>query len=182
MSDGKSAITPLRSWAAKQMKGRILDVGSGKGVYRFVFGTSDIIRIDINKQYLDGDWGFGVLGSAALLPFADSSLDGVWACALVEHVVEDTIPEFVRVTKPGGRISVLTPNKHSPKDFLRRLIGKPTWIEREGHVRLYTVKELRQYGSVLGEIWGFPFLDKFLHVFPWLGDTILLYLTVVKTD
>jgi hypothetical protein len=69
----------LRKWAALQMEGKILDIGSGKGVYRFLLGTSDIVRMDIERKYLEGDWGSKVLGSAALLPYADSSLDGIWA-------------------------------------------------------------------------------------------------------
>jgi SAM-dependent methyltransferase len=179
---GKSAVTPLRKWAAQQMKGKVLDIGSGKGVYKSLLGGSEILRLDINRQYLEGDWGIRLVGNAVHLPFAESTLDGVWACAVVEHIVEDTIPEFVRVTKPGGQISILTPNKNSPKDFMRRLIGRKTWIQHGGHVRLYTVNDLRKYGTVYGEIWGLPFLDPLLRFVPQLGDTILLHFTVTKQN
>lgn len=179
---GKSAITPLRKLAAARMRGRVLDVGSGKGLWRMFLGSSQVVRLDIDAKSLQGNWGEKVVGSAAHLPFANSSFDSVWACAVVEHVAADTIPELIRVTKPGGRLAILTPNKHSPKDWLRRLAGRPTWIEREGHVRLYGVGELRKYGPVRGEIWGLPFLDPLFRLLPWLGDTILLEITVRKPD
>ena len=177
MSEGKSAITPLRRQAAQRMRGRVLDVGSGKGLYRDLLGTVDVVRLDIESQSLEGSWGHRMVGDAARLPFTDSAFDGVWACAVIEHVAADTIPEFIRVTRPGGRIAILTPNKHSPKDWLRSLWGRPTWIQRGSHVRLYSVRELRRWGPVRGEIWGLPFLDPLLRYLPWLGDTMLLEFT-----
>lgn len=180
---GKSAITPLRKQVAQKMHGLVLDIGSGKGLWGAFLGRSQrIVRLDIEAQTFEGDWGQKILGSAVHLPFANSTFDSVWACAVIEHVIEDTIPEFIRVTKPGGRVAILTPNKRSPKDWLRRLTGRPTWIEREGHVRLYSVSELRQHGPVRGEIWGLPLLDPLLRQFPYLGDTIMLEITVNKSN
>lgn len=164
------------------MRGYVLDIGSGKGLWGALLGSQRIVRLDIEAQAFQGDWGQKIIGSAAHLPFADSSFDSVWACAVVEHVIEDTIPEFIRVTRPGGCVAVLTPNKHSPKDWLRKMARRPTWIEREGHVRLYSVAELRQYGPVRGEIWGLPFLDPLLRLLPYLGDTIMLEITVNKSN
>ncbi|GAH31531.1 unnamed protein product [marine sediment metagenome] len=165
---------------ARRMTGLVIDIGSGEGIYRDFMDTSSIVRLDIEMRFLDGDEGYCVLADAAYLPFINSIFEGVWACALIEHVAEETIPEFIRVSKPGGNICVLTPNKYSPKDIIRKFFGRSTWIDREGHVRLYTVCNLIKYGKVYGEIWGLPFLDPILKFFPWLGDTIMLHFTVVK--
>jgi len=175
---GKSAITPLRMQAAQQMNGKVLDVGSGKGQFLPYLSRCDVIRLDISNELMQNGLGLKVIGSAAALPFKSASFAGVWACSIIEHVEEDTIPEFIRITRKGGRISVITPNRHSPKDIIRKIIGRRTWIEHDDHRRIYSVNELNKFGNVYGEIWGLSFLDWFLRFVPWLADTLLLSFVV----
>jgi len=156
------------------MEGLVLDCGTGDNIFAPYLGGDKIIHLDVDMTDLRKIPGLRVVASAAAVPFKDDAFDSLWACAGVEHVKEDTIPEFQRVVKRDGQIAVLTPNRYSPADFLRRLLGLPYWWKCEGHVRLYSLRELRKYGAVYGEIWQLPFIDKLVRRLPPLGDTLML--------
>jgi 2-polyprenyl-3-methyl-5-hydroxy-6-metoxy-1,4-benzoquinol methylase len=53
-----------------------------------------------------------VQGDAQNLPFADNSFDVVVSCETIEHLplVQKAIAELHRVTRPGGRLFLTTPN------------------------------------------------------------------------
>jgi ubiquinone/menaquinone biosynthesis C-methylase UbiE len=53
-----------------------------------------------------------VQGDAQSLPFADSSFDLVVSCETIEHLpqVQTAIAEMYRVTRPGGKLFLTTPN------------------------------------------------------------------------
>lgn len=51
-------------------------------------------------------------GDAQSLPFADRSFDAVVCCETIEHLpkVQDALCELHRVTRPGGKLFLTTPN------------------------------------------------------------------------
>lgn len=53
-----------------------------------------------------------VQGDAQKLPFADESFDLVVSCETIEHVpdAQSAVREMFRVTRPGGRLFLTTPN------------------------------------------------------------------------
>ena len=53
-----------------------------------------------------------IQGDAQSLPFADSSFDAVVSCETIEHLprVQAALNEMYRVTRPGGRLFLTTPN------------------------------------------------------------------------
>src|SRR5216117_3593434 len=53
-----------------------------------------------------------VQGGAQSLPFADNSFDAVISCETIEHLpqVQAGVNEMYRVTRPGGRLFLTTPN------------------------------------------------------------------------
>jgi len=53
-----------------------------------------------------------VQGDAQVLPFADESFDIVISCETIEHVpdVKSALQEMWRVTRPGGKLFLTTPN------------------------------------------------------------------------
>ena len=53
-----------------------------------------------------------VQGDAQSLPFADKSFDAVVSCETIEHLpqVRTAIAEMYRVTRPGGKLFLTTPN------------------------------------------------------------------------
>ena len=179
----KSALSKLRIEFASSMSGLILDCGSGEGVYQpYLKRHGDVVSLDLdvdNLRKLDGN---KVRASFLMLPFKDNAFDSLWACAVIEHVTEDCIPEFIRVVKDGGQIAVLTPNRLSPIDLIRRLLRLRTWYSPEGHVRLYSVGELEKYGKVYGEIRFIPILRIFFRKHPRLSHSILLYIQVEKME
>jgi SAM-dependent methyltransferase len=85
------------------------------------------------------------LGDATRLPFPDAAFDRVIAAEVLEHVDDDigAVRELVRVLRPGGTIAATVPS------FLPERI---CWALSDryhaphvagGHVRIYTLAELR---------------------------------------
>jgi SAM-dependent methyltransferase len=170
-------LTKYRIRCAKKLFGKILDIGAGEGAYSGYFG-SDFVSLDMDFENLKNLSGYKIMASAARLPFPANTFDCVWSCAVLEHVETNFIPEAIRVTKSGGVIYILTPNRYSPYDPLKRLFGYGDWWSNEGHVRLYSVRELRTFGKVWGEVWWAPVLDNIARIIPSLGHTLMLRIDV----
>jgi len=172
----KSIVSKLRSRLARELTGRILDCGSGEDLFgpHLRRPGNKVISLDIDAAALKHTPGTSVVASCAEMPFIDDYFDAVWACAMIEHVVEDTLPEMVRVTRPGGRIVAVTPNKHSPFDPIKRLAGMKTWAQGRGHVRLYDTRELGFYGPVIGETQWIPLMGWFFRRVPQMAHVLIL--------
>jgi SAM-dependent methyltransferase len=176
----RSIRSRLRLALAGQLRGRILDCGSGEDLFGPTLrrGGNDVISLDLDEKEVRRTPGRRVVASGAAIPFADNAFDAVWSCAIIEHVREDTVPEMIRVTRPGGRIIAVTPNRHSPLDSMKRLLGLYTWDTTPGHVRLYPLKELQSYGAVMGETFIVPFMGWFFRRFPRLAHVWILDIRV----
>jgi SAM-dependent methyltransferase len=63
--------------------------------------------------------------NAKALPFRDRSFDRAFSVEMMEHVFrpdrEAVLAEIARVLKPGGRLSISTPNPASPIESVKRL-------------------------------------------------------------
>lgn len=70
-----------------------------------------------------------VCGDNFMLPFRDSSLDGIWNLGVMEHFTHDKIDEMVRefhrALKPGGRLILFWPAKNS---IPQKLLGAAAFI------------------------------------------------------
>ena len=78
------------------------------------------------RAWLDPARRLGLIhGNAAALPFRDRAFDRVISVEMLEHVFRPDRPrvlaEIARVTRPGGRIALSTPNPASPIETLKRL-------------------------------------------------------------
>lgn len=101
---------------------RVLDVGcgTGYGTEGILEYTDDVHGLDQSVHQLQKAWeklgkhdpvAF-YLGDAERLPFKVDTFDVVWSSGSIEywpHPVE-TLSEFRRVVKPGGRVLVVGPN------------------------------------------------------------------------
>ena len=178
----RSIVSQLRARLAGQLKGRILDCGSGDDLFGPYLRRpgNKVISLDVDRRALQQTPATRVVASCENMPFVDDYFDAVWACAIIEHVTADTLPEMIRVTRPGGRIIAVTPNRHSPFDPLKRLAGMKTWAEGRGHVRLYDRTELGSYGPVIGETQWLPLMGWFFRRAPQLAHVLILDVTVTS--
>jgi len=104
---------------------RILEVACGRGgfVRQMALGGAHVIGCDFSFAALKAastklfsadrpPMAVLVQGDAQNLPFADNSFDVVVSCETIEHLpqVQAAISEMFRVTRPGGRLFLTTPN------------------------------------------------------------------------
>lgn len=105
---------------------RVLEVACGRGgfVRELVHNGAYVTGCDLSlaalrigrekplRAGLNGDGRGLVQGDAQKLPFADSSFDLVISCETIEHVpdAQSALREMYRVTRPGGRLFLTTPN------------------------------------------------------------------------
>jgi ubiquinone/menaquinone biosynthesis C-methylase UbiE len=125
----------------------VLDVGcnSGYGTLRFVPVARRVVGVDVSPRAIeaasaraqDGHPEF-VLTSGFDLPFPDDSFDLVTSFQVLEHVPDPTayLVEIARVTRPGGRVVLATPNAAT-----RLYPGMAPW--NRFHVHEYVATELR---------------------------------------
>lgn len=176
-----SALSESTLFFSNFAHGLILDAGCGIGLFAETLKKhGNVVGVDIKRAYLKvADYEDKVLCSVGNLPFRSEAFDFIWACAVIEHVKEDCVLEIARV---GKNTVFLTPNKNSPLELMRRIMGKKGKWEVPDHVRLYTIDELEGYGKVLGGACGLPkrslwlkFLPlRFWLLMPKLSHTIFL--------
>ncbi len=162
----KTEISRYRIECAGRMRGKVLDVGGGLGVYLPYFGSKDVTVLDINEEALRRlNYDKKVLGDACHLPFENDVFDSIWACGVCLYISED-IEEFINeasrvLKKDAGRIIIELPNPDSVWNKWKGMLGLGTWMDDKDIKHLYTVEELRKYGEVTGEVKFLPaFLDK----------------------
>ena len=105
---------------------RILDVGCGEGMAEIaigrlhlsqiqLFGVDRLLNRVVVARYATASHnqrvGFAA-GDACCLPFLDGVFDSTYCVAVLQHVhaLPETVGEFARVTRTGGRIVVVEPD------------------------------------------------------------------------
>lgn len=104
--------------------GTALDLGCGTGralpsLREAVGPGGRVVGLDLTPQMLEAVRSSGrgnaatalLLGDARQLPFADASIDLIFAAGLINHLDNPPLGlrELARVTKPGGRLAVFHP-------------------------------------------------------------------------
>lgn len=172
---------------------RVLDVGSGKGLYGYLARASDggdrafIVGVDVWGPYLTFCRSFGAYDALILadatapLPFCRDSFDVVLACEVIEHLpadagealldqVEGIAREKVVVTVPNGD-HLRGPIDDVPTEA-HQSVWRPTDLRKRGY-------QVRGMGSRIQL--GLPRIDLALWYlltplavrFPRLGDSII---------
>jgi ubiquinone/menaquinone biosynthesis C-methylase UbiE len=116
---------------------RILDVGCGTAAYTrpLARGTkATVVGVDIApavlRYALEGASSNLAFAAAdvSCLPFVANCFNAVVGNAVLHHLpLEQTVPELLRVLKPGGRLCFAEPNFLNPQVFLER---KLPWLRR----------------------------------------------------
>ena len=105
---------------------KILDIGCGEGLYMLTclkMGASFVAGQDISTELAEkaisicNENGFSSdvkVGDCSQLHFENSTFDKVFSGDLFEHITEEQknkcIGEIFRVLKPGGQVTIKTPN------------------------------------------------------------------------
>lgn len=126
--------------AAKQVKGKVLEVGYGEGYgVKYLAGKADsYLGIDkypspAHEKEFPANVKVQLMNVPPLEGIADNSLDYVVSFQVIEHIENDElyVKEIARVLKPGGKYIVTTPN-------IKMSITRNPW-----HVREYTIDQLK---------------------------------------
>jgi ubiquinone/menaquinone biosynthesis C-methylase UbiE len=142
----------LRAVAAALNKpaARLLEVGYGSGVFlpELSHHCDELFGVDLHTnghvvaQTLRGLGVHATLatGSALDLPFADCTFDAVVTVSTLEFVpdVERSVSEMLRVTRAGGMVIAVTPEKSALLDFGLKVMtgerGEDTFEGRRGTI------------------------------------------------
>jgi len=132
---------------------RVLDIGSAAGAITHFLSTfgCDCVGVDLSAEGIARarrrfpELRFEV-ADATSLPFPDASFDKAVAADVTEHLDEQTLraalAECMRVLKPGGTLSIHTPN---PKHLIERLKARNLVLaQNPTHIGLRTSAELRR--------------------------------------
>lgn len=134
-------------YAASSLGGVALDFGAGNGRFiaaaRSVFDTVHAIETDCEYQSVLREMGGAGTVSDRLATITDESIDVAWSFNVFEHIQDDqsALNELVAKLKPGGRIVIFVPAFPCLYSRMDALVG---------HVRRYTVNELRSKAEVAG--------------------------------
>ena len=143
---------------------RVLDVGAGFGRHAFEaarrgasvvaldFAADEVTQtratvgamVDAGEITVD-DFAGALRGDATRLPFADGSFDVVITSEVLEHIQDDVaaIAEMTRVLAPGGTFAATVPSWFPEK--INWMLSDEYHAPKSvgGHVRIYTLTELR---------------------------------------
>lgn len=102
----------------KNLRGKkILDVGSGPGNYAIYFKEKgfNVTCLDVSQKMVDKCKEKGLIaikGDIENPPFNSKTFDGVWACAILQHIKRSEVPitlkAISKILKPKGILAVLT--------------------------------------------------------------------------
>lgn len=145
IADGYDAITDKigldsdfydRSIAIAHAKGRILDIGCGRGILMQKLKRKNsqitLTGIDISPKLCEitrqnNPSARVVVGDAEALPFNDDEFDFVFMTEALEHMLDydKAVAEITRVLKKGGGCVITVPNRDwASYDFYDRIRNK----------------------------------------------------------
>jgi ubiquinone/menaquinone biosynthesis C-methylase UbiE len=109
----------LLDFLGEPRRGRILDVGCGKGRFaRLVkerHPEAEVWGLDIAEAMLRlvPEEVHPVAGSMTALPFPDGAFEAAYATESLEHAVDirAAVAEICRVVEPGGRVFIIDKNR-----------------------------------------------------------------------
>jgi SAM-dependent methyltransferase len=191
---------------APEPTSRILDVGCGSGALDRQLAErlpgARIDAVDVNpflqREARELAAGFGerirfAPGSAVALPFPDQTFDAVFSVTVLEECdAEKAIAEFLRVTRPGGRIGIVVRaidlpqwwNLKLPPSIKAKADVPPESVDSAGVADASLYARLTRAG--LTDLVGFPTLvtidDPDGPIWRYREDHILAQLTPAETE
>lgn len=133
----------------------MLDLGCGDGVHLPVFADRSRVQIGVDRsivalsqarERVPRAW-LELVGDDERLPIPDNTVDFVWSCDTLEHVIDTqtVLSEVRRVLKPGAMFVVITPNHGVTKRLKLAVKGWDKHFDPfSPHLRFYTQNSLHQ--------------------------------------
>jgi 2-polyprenyl-3-methyl-5-hydroxy-6-metoxy-1,4-benzoquinol methylase len=128
--------------------GKFLEIGFGSGELLSTlrgFGW-EVQGVDVDPKAVEHGRLKGLevnLGPLERLRYADGYFDAIAMSHVIEHVHDPSslLRECYRILKPGGHLTLITPNAQS---FLRKLFGS-SWfaLEPPRHLHIFTLATMR---------------------------------------
>jgi len=159
---------------------RILEVGCGDGTHAEAYAEAfDYFGVDLSPTLVERtqariDEGYVLQMDATDLRFRDDSFRSVVGTAILHHLPDAraALSEWLRVTEPGGSVTLMEPNYCFPKDFLSaHLVAEEQhktqmapWRVRE------TLADLDAPGTVRPRLYTPPWPDALAPVYDALDD------------
>lgn len=174
----KKCGSMVRHLNMPKLGGRLLDIGCGSGVFlRFanVGGWSvEGLEPDINAAQAAKTTGLVVrVGGLPETGYEDSCFDAVTLNHIIEHLHDPVggMQEVFRILKPGGLVTVVTPNIES----LSHKLYKRNWrgLEPPRHLVLFNGHALKAMSKIAGfEVLGLKRSPPIVHHFLWSSEEI----------
>jgi ubiquinone/menaquinone biosynthesis C-methylase UbiE len=131
----------LREELVQDLRGDILEVGAGAGAMFSYYGEgANVVALEPDDEFRaaaeetakNARASIEVVGGAGeSLPFPDASFDAIVASTVLCSVTSmaQTLAEFKRVLKPGGRLRLLehVRSEHWPEGVLMDMLN-PVWL------------------------------------------------------
>ena len=148
--------------SSSRTSGRLLDVGCGNAWSAFAFAQRgfEVSGVDLNARAFEPPPHPNLSlqeGSVLQIPFPDASFDLVASYQMLEHVPDPAagLREMLRVVRPGGTITIVSPNLLSILSSLRG-IGVYVWKNRPLRTIFLRSSEMPRHpaGNTLPELVG----------------------------
>ncbi len=193
-------LAMIQQWGRLDLARRILDVGTGLGLYlEQMRESAPYVALAVGTEYeyeraREAAQQNPVLVSAEPLPFPDNFFDLALSHEVLEHVSDDrqATSEIVRVLRPGGRAVIFVPNRfwlfethgiywqgayHFGNKFGVNYLPDPLRDRLAPHVRAYTASGLRALVAglpvrVVHHTQVFPGYDNIVRRRPLLGRVL----------
>ena len=145
---GKLILRKEAAYIYNELRGSeaILDVGCGIGSFEQHLPKLNIVGLDVSEDMLvearkRSDKTF-IQGDATALEFHDSTFDAVFTVTTLEFLedYQKAVREIARVTKPQGKLVVMTLNPHS--EYFRENVQRPgDYFQRIKHTKTTEIQE-----------------------------------------
>jgi len=169
-----SLFLGLKPVILKYARGRCLDVGAGRLVYRPFFEKikTEYVSLDIEKKHPDLDYQ----ADAHQLPFKENQFETIFCSQVLEHTYdpEKVLKEISRVLKKEGRVIISVPHlsylHNEPNDYYRFTKYGLTHLLKKAGLRPILIQPsggvIALFGSIpskflLAPTYHLPFLGKF---------------------
>ncbi|WP_337866895.1 class I SAM-dependent methyltransferase [Ignavibacterium sp.] len=168
---------------AKELNGKILDVGCGTKPYESFFNYSDYIGLEydtgIDSEKKTADYYY----DGKTFPFDSESFDSVICNQVLEHVFEpkEFLLEINRILKPGGKFLITVPfvwDEHEqPYDFARySSFGLVYLLEKNGFKILKQSKSVSNIAVIFQLLGGYFYKISYRRkILKWLFMLVIIF-------